>query len=794
MLINYLKFAWRNLVKRKSYAFINILGLSLGLASVMALGLLVYQYYTIDSIQENKDRMYYLKTYAPDGNGYTQTSFPLLYEIQKAAPEVEAATHIQKWNWPWLKYGNQEAQENTAYVDTGFFKVFSFKLKDGNRETALSQKFSIVISEDLEKQLFGNEKGLGKIIAADDSILLTVTGVLEKIPSNSTIKADVLLPMSLLADTEGFKQSADWYNTFAYNYLLLHEGADPKRLDQKINRIFQQYSPPEAKVNTVRTAPFAQITQEGDTNISTIIAGAVAAAVFILLIVIVNLLNLNAATMFSRTKEVAVRQMLGSGKRTIITQFCVENALIILVSLLAGYLLFTNFLLPQMNKIISPNFGELLFQWKQDYLLFLLFALGILVLIVMAGAYPALHLTSVKVTDTIKGNISSKGDKKSVRNTFIGLQFTLAIILICAALILNQQIGYMKMAALGFDKDNVLIVNLDLAFKNPQAAAGRFDVILNLLRNNPYVKSFSTTQEIPTQYWENYNDYIDIETNKKIKLRQPGVDAGFARTFEIPVTQGRNFNDDLAASEGKSIMLNETAAKAFGWTNPIGKQIRPGGENNEALTVIGVMKDFHYSDLQKPIEPLVHSYHGKAGLNNSKYLSINLDMRHSKEILASIEKQFKDMPAKRPFTYHYMNDLVGDQYNLLSGILKITNYVAFLTIAIACMGMLGLIALSTRRRVKEIGIRKVLGASVLDITTLISKDFVRIILVAIIIATPIAWYAMSIWLQDFAYQIKIQWWMFALAGVMAIFIALTTISALAIKAAIANPVKALRSE
>lgn len=562
----------------------------------------------------------------------------------------------------------------------------------------------------------------------------------------------------------------------------------------KKSKAFISNTPPEAKKNTVKTAPFAHITQEGDTTIRTIIAGAVAAAVFILLIVIVNLLNLNAATMFTRTKEVAVRQMLGSGKQSIIAQFCVENALVILLSLLAGFLFFTNFLLPQMNKIVSPNFGELVFQWHQDYFLFLGFALTILVLIVMAGSYPALHLTSVKVTDTIKGNISSKGDRKSVRNTFIALQFTLAIILICAAIILNQQIGYMKMASLGFDKDNVVVVNLDLTFKNPKAAASRFNLILNSLRNNPYVKSFSTTQEIPTQYWSNYNDYIDVATNKKIHLRQPGVDAGFARTFGIPVTAGRNFNDDLTASEEKNIMLNETAVKAFGWTNPVGKQIRPDGGNEEALTVIGVMKDFHYSDLQQPIEPLVHYYRGKPGLNANKYLSINLDRRHSKEILASIESAFKNMPAKRPFTYHYMHDLVGDQYNLLAGILRATNYVALLTIAIACMGMLGLIALSTHRRVKEIGIRKVLGASVLNIATLISKDFVRIILVATIVATPIAWYTMNSWLQDFAYHIRIQWWMFALAGALAIGITLITISFLAIKAAVANPVEALRSE
>lgn len=794
MLTNYLKFALRNLIKRKSYTFINVLGLSVGLASIMALGLLVYQYYTIDAIQVNKDRMYYLKTYGPDGKGYNQTSFPLLYEIQRAAPEVEAATHLQQWNWPWLQYGRREAQEMTAYVDTGFFQVFSYQLKAGNRETALREKFNVVISEKVEKQLFGRGQGLGKIVMADDSIPLTVTGVLAKIPSNATIKAEVLLPMALLSDTEDFKRGADWYNTFAYNYLLLRPGADPKTLDAKINRVYQQYSPPEVKENTIRTAPFAQITQEGNPIISTIIAGAGAAAVFILLIVIVNLLNLNAATLFTRTKEVAVRQMLGSGKQKIMAQFCVENALIILVSLVVGFLFFANFLLPQMNKIISPGFGELAFQWQQDYGLFLGFALTMLVLIVLAGSYPALYLTSVKVTDTIKGNISSKGDKKSIRNFFTALQFTLAIIFIGAAIVLNQQIGYMKMASLGFNQDQVVVVNLDLAFKNPKTAAGRFDLILNELRANPYVKSFSTTPEIPTQYWFNYNDYIDVATNKKVKLRQPGVDAGFVRTFEIPITAGRNFTDDLAASEGKNILLNETAVKAFGWTHPIGQRIRPDGGNEEALTVVGVMKDFHYSDLQQPIEPLVHSYRGKSGLGYNKYLSINLDRQHRPEVMASLERAFKAMPAKRPFTYQHMADLVGNQYNLLAGILRVTHYVALLTIAIACMGMLGLIALAIQRRVKEIGIRKVLGASVLNITTLISRDYVRIILVATLIATPIAWYILNRWLQDFAYRISIQWWMFALAGGLAIGIALLTISFLAIKAARANPVESLRSE
>lgn len=792
MLKNYFKLALRNLWKRKSYAFINILGFSLGLASVMTLALVVYQYYTTDDIQENKNEMYYLRTHTKE-NSHTLTPFPLLYEIQKSAPEVDASTHIQSWSWPWLTYGNKSAQENTMYVDTGFFNVFSFKLLEGSPATALKQKFHIVISEDIKKQLFGNEPALGKAVMANDSIPLTVAGVLEKIPSNSSVQAEVLLTTALLNDDKGFRNNANWYNTFAQNYLLLRKGADPGLLDKKIKTIVDENYPEEHKSQVIETTSFSLIRQEGSSNVRVIVTGAIASSVIILLIVIVNLLNLNAATMFDRAKEVAVRQVIGSGKRAIVIQFCIENTIVVFMSLITGFLIFYHFLLPQLNRLIGPDVGELLFQWDHDYFVILVFAVIAIIVIVLAGSYPAVYLTSVKVTDAIKGKISRTSGKGSVRNVFIVLQFTLAIILICAAIILKQQISYMKTESPGFDMDHVAVVNLGLDFKDPQSAAAKLDVILQSLRDNPYVKAFSTTQEIPTNYWENYNEYIDVKTNKKISLRQPGIDAGFAATFGIPVIAGRNFNEDLAASEGGNIILNETAVQAFGWKDPIGKQLKESG-SVDIYTVIGVMKDYHYSNLQQKIQSLIHGFKGKQGLGYNRYLSINMDIRHSEKVLSALEREFKNIPSKRPFTYHYMGDLVGKQYDLLSGILKITNYVAFLTIGIACMGMLGLIAVSARRRIKEIGIRKVLGASISEITVLIAKDFVRIVLFAVVIAIPLSWLVMNRWLQDFAYRIQIEWWMLALAGIAAVLITLLTVSFHAIKAAVANPVKSLRTE
>ncbi|MCW3111903.1 MAG: acidobacterial duplicated orphan ABC-type permease-like protein, partial [Segetibacter sp.] len=749
---------------------------------------------TADDIQVNKDRMYYLKTYSPDGNSYSQTPFPLLYEIQKSAPEVEAATHTQSWNWPWLKNGEKEAQERTVYGDTGFFRVFSFKLKEGNPATALRDKFNVVVSQKVADQLFGKSTALGKTIMADDTIPLTVSGVFADIPTNSTIKTDVLLTTEFLKDNKGFMSNVDWYNTFAQNYLLLRKGASPAVLDAKLARIVKQFYPEDTRKNTLKAVPFANMKEEAGANVKIIITGAIAVSVFILLIIIVNLLNLNAATMYNRTKEVAVRRMIGSGKRNIIVQFCIENALVIITSLVAGFFLFIDILLPQVNAITGKRFGEIWFQLNHDYPVILVFIVVTVIIILIAGSYPAVHLTSVKVTNAVKGNISNQGANNSfVRNVFITIQFTLAIVLIGVAIVLNSQIGYMKSASLGFDKENVLVANLGLAFKNEKQAASQFDAILNSLQQNPYVKSISTSPVIPTAYRQDYNGFTDLETDKKISLRQTSVDAGFAPTFQIPIIQGRNFNGDLTAAEKNNVVVNQNAVKEFGWTNPIGKQIRGNG-GDEVYTVVGVMADFHYQDLQQPIEPLVHGYSGKAGLQDNRYLSIKVDNRHSKDVAAQLESAFKNIPARRPFTYHYMNELVDEQYGLLVGILKITNYVAVLTIGIACMGIFGLVALFAHRRVKEVGIRKVLGASVFNITSLLSKDFIRLVFVAFVIATPVAWWLMSKWLQNFAYRITIHWWMFGAAGLLAIIIALLTVGFQAIKAAIANPVESLRSE
>ena len=497
--------------------------------------------------------------------------------------------------------------------------------------------------------------------------------------------------------------------------------------------------------------------------------------------------------MYSRAKEVAVKQMIGGTKKNIITQFCIENGLIVFISVILAWILFSLLLLPGIGDLVKDKFGEIETGIAKDYPLILLFTGIGLLFTILAASLPALKLAAVKVTDAVKGKLTSGNYKNSsIRNIFITVQFVLAITLICVTIILSRQIGYMKTTALGFNKDDVAVVRLDLAFRDQKSADARFESILNELKNNPHVKALSTNNVVPTAYWENFNSFYDPATNKEVHLKQAPADAGYLPTYQIPLIQGKNFDDALAASQKNAVLINRSAMNAFGWKDAVGRQIKSKGDP-ETYSVIGVMEDFHYRDLQNGIEPIVQWYGGKPSLENSN-LSVRTDAGYMKPVMQQLEKAFKTMPSRRSFSYELMSDKVDKQYTLFDGILKVANYIALLTILIASMGMFGLISLFAKQRVKEIGIRKVLGASVADITRLLSKDFLILVGIAIFIASPIAWYIMNNWLQDFAYRINISWWMFFIAGAIAIIIALVTIGFQAIKAAIANPVKSLRTE
>jgi len=796
----YLRTGIRNLFRNRSFSLINLIGLALGLSAIMVLTVMLYQYLTTNGQFRHKERMYYVKSNAGAGD-FRQTPYPFLYEALKTCPDIEAGTHLQTWSWPWLKAGGNEFQDQTTYVDTGFFRVFSFPLEYGDASTALRDKYSVVLSHEMAERLFGKTDPLGKTVTMDDNVPLKVTGVLQTIPSNTTFRPEVLLNTQLLHDNPGFAQAADWYNTFAENYFILRPGADTAKLNAQLRQIGLVHYNPEMKKAKPKLVPFTSYVQEESGNIvQVMIKGEIGTIFFILLIIVANLINLNAATLFSRYREVAVKKMMGGRRRHIIIQFCIENAILVGASLVLAFLLFSSVLMPVMNDVLKERFGSISLHMRRDYPVALFFILAGLIIVIIAGSYPAWHLGKLKAIDVIKGRLTGAGrsDKPYTRNVFITLQFVLAITFIGITIILHSQIRHMKSAALGFQKDGVLVGNYKLAYKNDKTAAAQFDALLNQLHNNPAIQAISTSEVIPTGYDNNYNQYSDPITGKQLGFRHAYTDAGLLSTYEVPILRGRNFINGTTVSDSlymHDIIINRKAVGLLGWTldNAVGRQLRAGGDDPTLFKVVGVMEDFHYSDLTTDVEPLLHHYAGHTQMGFT-YLSIRTTPGGGKGVQRQLEAAFKEMPARRNLQLEYMSDRVDKQYALLEGILKATNYVALLTIFIAAMGLFGLIALFTRQRVKEIGIRKVLGASPASIVRLLSRNFIILVGLALLIASPLSWMVMHKWLEDFAYRVSIEWWMLAGAGLVALIIAVVTVAFHAIRAALTNPVDSLRSE
>ncbi len=800
MLRIYLRTAVRNLLRHRSFSIINLIGLALGLSAIMVLTVMLYQYLTTNAQFQHKERIYYVKLSYPNGTEGAQTPFPLLYEALKSSPGVEAGTHMQSWRYPWLKVEDREFQDMTRYVDTDFFKVFSYPLECGNAATALKEKFSVVLSHAMSEKLFGKVNPVGRFVTMDDTVHLKVTGVMQTIPTNTTLRAEVLLTTQLLYDEKGFADGANWYNTFAETYLLTRPDADTAALGAQLRQLALTHFDKENRSAIPHLAPFSRFAQEEAGNIvQAMIKGEIATIFFILLVIIANLVNLNAATLFSRYKEVAVKKMMGGRRRHIIIQFCIENALLVGASLVLASLVFQSLLMPAINDIVKERFGSISLNMRRDYPLGILFILAGLFIVVIAGSYPAFHLGRLKAMDVIRGRLTgtSGTGRPYTRNIFITLQFVLAITFIGVTIILHHQIRYMKHSSLGFEKDDVLVANFQLAYKDPKTAAARFDALLLQLRNDPFIKSVSTSEVIPTGYDNNYNGYTDPVTNKQLTFRHAYVDAGLLPTYSVPIIRGRNFIEGSKTSDSlyaNDVIINRRAVTLLGWNgvDPIGRVLRQGGDPT-LYRVVGVMEDFHYQDLTRKVEPLLHHYAGHQQLGYT-YLSVHTAPGAGKKVQALLERAFKEMPSRRNLQVEWMSDRVDRQYALLEGILKATNYVSLLTVFIASMGLFGLIALYTRQRVKEIGIRKVLGASPVSIVRMLSTNFLILVGIALLIAAPLAWMTMHRWLQDFAYRISIKWWMLLAAGLIAVAIALATVAFHAIRAALANPVDSLRFE
>ncbi|MEE9362028.1 MAG: ABC transporter permease [Cellulophaga sp.] len=794
MFKNHIKLAYRNLVKNKMLSLINLTGLTLGLACIMTLVFVVYAYYNADGFIEQEEEVYYLKTFTTSGHDYAQTPHPLLAKIKASCPDIVAATHSFGWNVPWLSYKDVEIQEETTnYVEPDFLKVYTLPLKYGDPDTALQNKYDVVLTSTVSEKFFGDTNPVGKTIISNDTLSLKVAGVLEPLSPYSSLRISVLLSTELLADNVAFKEYADWGNTFSGSFLRLRPDTDIQKLEGQILDLAKQNYTDPTQVKTIKLMPYTGFREDMVPIAKIIIKGSIAIIGFVLLIVLVNLLNLNSSVMYDRTKQLAVRKILGSNKISIVQQFCIENGILVFISLISSSILFFLVLLPEVNKNFGGDFGDISLRMPKDYP-FILYYVGLGAFIALVvGIIPTLRYISLPIATAIKGKIDAAKNNFIVRNAFITLQFTLAILFICVAIVLNRQIDFMQDAPVGYTQENIVAAKINLAYKNPETAESKFSVILDKLKTNPAVLDFSTTQMVPSTYFRSYTLLVDTETNRELRIRYANTDAHYLKTLDISVPFGRDFKDELSATESNSIIINNKAMKAFGWTNLHNKRLNYKG-SSESYKVVGVTEDFHYQDMQNPIEPLVHFYKGKQRLGSNNYLMLKIVPGKEKQVLQELEKDFAQIESRRNFEHELLAVKVNSQYDLLKGILKTVNFVAFFTILISCLGMFGLISLIAKKRVKEIGIRKVLGASIAKILMLLSKDFIVLVVLASCIAIPLGWWVMNNWLQSFAYSISITWWMLALSGLLALLIVSITVGIQSVKAALANPVKSLRTE
>jgi putative ABC transport system permease protein len=794
MFKNHIKISLRNLWKNKTLSFLNLIGLSIGISSVLTLLFSVYAYYTADEPIPNKDNIVYLKTILKDGNDYNEVPYPLMEKVMSTNPGIEAGTRLHGWGNIWLETEGKDFQNRTDYADPEFFDVFDLPLAYGNSETALKEKYSIVLTNKVSQQIFGDVNPVGKTIVGADTLNLTITGVLKPISPYSSFRLGVLLPNTILKDNSVFKSQTNWGNSFSNTYLKIRPKTDRKKLKDNINTIVQEFYTDPTTIADLKLMSYPGLRTDAIPVVDTIISSSIIASLFILFIILVNLLNLNTSTMLSRTKTIAVRKVLGSSRKSLAIQYCVENGILIFTSIIVSGFLFLTVNLPRLNDTFGPEFGKISFDISSDYPVVLGIVFIGIIATLMVSLIPILRFIKIPVTSGIKGKLNQFSGNYFLRNSFIILQFSIAIFCICVAVILNQQIGFMKNADLGFERNNVLVGSIDLDYKNLDVAKSKFNVLINDLEANPYVKSVSTSQSIPSDYYFNYTNYYDAEQDIDLRMRRSYADDSYFNTIDVPIIEGRNFNRNIDQSDVYSAIINEAALKAFGWTTIEGKSLK--SKSNEAFNqpIVGVIKDFHYQDLQSSIEPLIHIYRPQNDIERQRFLTVSVMDGHETAIEQMITNVFDNIDSRKTYKQSRLVDKVSGQYLLVEGILKSVSITAILAIFISCLGLFGLISFSAKRRIKEIGIRKVLGAGVGKIIILLSKNYFILVGISVFIAFPLAWYTMSAWLTSFAYSISIKWWMFAIAMAITLLIISFTLGVRAVRAAMANPVKSLKTE
>lgn len=809
MFTNYLKTAFRSLRKQGGYTLINLFGLALGLACCLLIMLYVVDEWSFDRYHTKADRIYRLNIdikFGGNSMNMAVTPDPVGPTLKQDYPQVEQFVRLhQRGTYPVKRAGtiNTLREENITFADSTLFDVFTLPLISGDPRRALTQPYTVVISEAAARRHFGNQDPVGQTLVFDKQDY-KVTGLMRDMPTNTHFHADFFLSMA--SDDYPWGQ---WLSNNHHTYIVLKPGTDPDAFAKNLDVVTEKYAGPQFQAAI--GSSFSQFKQSGNRfhlwmtplkdihlrsnqqielapngNIQYVYIFS-AVALFILLIAVINFMNLATARSAGRAKEVGVRKVLGSERSQLMSQFMAESVLMTSLAMLLALALVA-LLMPLFNDVAAKTLR--LRQLLSPYWLLVLGLLPIGVGL-LAGSYPALFLSSFRPIAVLKGTITTNTSRRgvSLRSGLVVFQFMMSVVLIIGTLIVYRQITYIQTKNLGFQRDHVLTVN-GVNVLDKRAETFKQEVL-----QLPGVVTGSVSGYLPTPSNRSNTSFFpegQVEQTKAVNMQNWGVDHDYIKTFGMQVVHGRDFSRSFG-SDSSAIILNETAAKLFGGNSVVGKRIATFADSQlktfKTYTVIGIIKNFHYESLRQNIGGLSMVLNPNSGGAAFRLNSANLPA-----LVHQIEAKWKALVPGQPFSYEFMEDGFDNMYRAEQRIGTLALTFAALAVLIACLGLFGLAAFTAEQRTKEIGVRKVLGASVPSLIALLSKDFLKLVLIAIVIATPLAWWAMRQWLQDFAYKIDIEWWVFALAGTLAVAIALLTVSFQSIKAALMNPVKSLRAE
>jgi ABC-type lipoprotein release transport system permease subunit len=790
MLRNYLKIAFRNLLRHKSFSAINILGLALGMACSLLIMLWVQDEKAVDGFHANGKQLFQVyERWSNDGKigaGYS-TQGLLAGELKRVIPEIQYAGALDYAAPPGtmntFEAENKVVKEAGNFAGADFFSMFSYPLLQGNPETALNAPAGIAISRKMAEDFFGSPgNAMNKTIRFENKEDLQVTAVFENMPVHASRKFDFLRTW-----TDYVKQNDwvhNWGNTSPDTYIQLRKTADPAKVEAVIKDFIYRYqskdkgSPTELGLQSFPErylhAAFKNGQPDGGrveyVHLFTLVA------IFILLIACINFMNLATAQSAKRAKEVGLRKVVGAFRSSLIRQFLGEALMLTFVSVILAVILATG-LIPAFNSLTGK---QLAIPFTQP--VFWLALTGLLIITgFVAGSYPALFMSSLNPVRVLKGSLKFSWQATFFRKGLVVFQFVLSILLIVGMIVIYRQVNYIQTTNLGYDRENLLYIPIegDLVKK--------FELFKEEAGKIPGILSISKMRNSPTII-EHHNGSISWpgkDPNSQLSFADAVVGYDFVKTLKLKMAEGRDFSRDYA-SDSTSFILNETAVNKIGYKNPVGQTVIWG---NHPGKIIGVLKDFHFSSLHETIDPLIVRLNENWSWGT---ILVRVNGQNTRKAIAGLEKICTGLNPKIPFTYTFSDQEFANLYKSEQVVSQLANWFAVLAIFISCLGLFGLSTFTAGQRTKEIGVRKVLGASASDVVGLLSKDFLKLLLLAIFIATPLAWFLMNRWLSNYAYRINLDWWIFALAGLLAIAIALFTVSYQSIKSALMNPVTCLR--